>query len=80
MAGDVAAVAGAALATFIAGALFMLIIVVAAGIRLEDRATQSRKDRQLRLRGQAPGYMAASVRRVTGVRQRIPGAESELDS
>ncbi len=74
---DVAAVAGAALAIFLAGALFMLIAVVAAGIRLEDKATLSRKDRKLRLRRQAPGHMAASVRWVTGVGQRVPGADSE---
>ena len=77
MAGDVAVVAGAALAIFLAGALFMLIAVVAAGIRLEDKSTLSRRDRRLRLRGQAPSYMAASVRRVTGVGQRIPGEGSD---
>lgn len=80
MAGDVAAVAGAALAIFLAGALFMLLTVVAAGIRLEDRATLTRKDRRLRLRGRAPSLMAASVRRVAGVGQRIPDTDSESDS
>ncbi len=76
MAGDVAAVAGAALAIFFAGALFMLLVVVAAGIRAEDRATQARKDRRLRLRSRAPDYRSAAVRRLAGVGQRIPDADS----
>ena len=66
MAGDVALVAGVALAIFLAGALIMLLAVVAAGVRHEDRATMSRMDRQLRLRRPAPSYMTASVRRAWG--------------
>ncbi len=77
MAGDFAAVAGAAVAFFLIGALFMLIAVVAAGVRGEDKATMSRRDRQLRLRGEAPSYLAAGVRRLTGVGQRTPGPRSE---
>ncbi len=77
MAGDVAAVAGAALAIFLAGALFMLLAMVAAGIREEDRATRARRDRRLRLRSQAPNYRSAAVRRLAGVGQRIPGDDSE---
>jgi hypothetical protein len=61
---------------FLAGALFMLLIVVAAGIREEDRATQVRRDRRLRLRSQAPNYRAAAVRRLAGVGQRVPDADS----
>ena len=75
---DVAAVAGAALAIFLAGALFMLIAVVAAGIRLEDKATLSRKDRKLRLRRQAPGQHPGQCPvGDSGVGQRVPGADSE---
>jgi hypothetical protein len=77
MAGDVALVAGVALAIFLAGALFMLLAVVAAGVRHEDRATMSRMDRQLRLRRPAPSYLTASVRRIAGVGQRLPHAGSD---
>jgi hypothetical protein len=76
MAGDVAVVAGAALAIFLTGALFMLLAVVAAGIREEDRATRFRADKRLRLRSQAPHNRAAAVRRLAGVGQRVPGADS----
>lgn len=81
MAGDVALVAGVVIVSFLAGALFALIAVVAAGIRGEDRATMRRQDRRLgirlSLRGRAPGNMAAGVRRVNGLGQR--NRSSDLD-
>jgi hypothetical protein len=80
MAGDVAVVAGAALAIFLSGALFMLLAVVAAGIREEEQATRFRRDKQLRLRSRAPNYRAAAVRRLAGVGQRIPGTDPEPDA
>jgi hypothetical protein len=74
MAGDVGLVAGVIIVSFLAGALFSLIAVVAAGVRGEDRATMRRQDRRLgvrlSLRGKAPGGMAAGVRRMNGFGQR----------
>jgi len=67
-------VAGIVIVSFLGGALFALIAVVAAGVRREDRVTMRRQDRglplRLSLRGRAPGNMAACVRRLTGFGQR----------
>jgi hypothetical protein len=74
MAGDMGLVAGIVIVSFLVGALFALIAVVAAGVRQEDKATTRREDRRTRvrlsLRGGAPGQMAAGVRRVNGFGQR----------
>ncbi len=74
MAGDVGLVAGVVLVSFLAGALFALIAVVAAGVRDEDRATTRRQDGRLpvrlSLRSRAPGNLTAGVRRVNGFGQR----------
>ena len=77
MASDVAAVAGIALTVFLAGALAMLIAVVAVAIRAEDRHTLARPDRQLVLRERAPNYLVSGVRQVVGLGQRVPDEESE---
>ena len=81
MAGDVGLVAGVIIVSFLAGALFALIAVVAAGIRGEEKATMRRQDRRLgirlSLRGRAPGNTAAGVRRVNGLGQR--NRPSDLD-
>lgn len=83
MAGDVelVLVAGVVIVSFLAGALFALIAVVAAGIRGEDRATMRRQDRRLgirlSLRGRAPGNMAAGVRRVNGLGQRYRSSDHD---
>ena len=74
VAGDVGLVAGVVIVSFLGGALFALIAVVAAGVRGEDRVTMRRQDRRLpvrlSLRGRAPGNMAACVRRLNGLGQR----------
>ena len=68
MARDVVLVAGIVIASFLGGALFALIAIVAAGVREEDRVTMRRQDSRLpvrlSLRGRAPGNMAACVRRL----------------
>jgi hypothetical protein len=76
MAGDVAAVAGIALTVFLAGALSMLIAIVAVAIRAEDRRTLARRSRQLALREHAPNYLVAGTRQVVGFGQRVPGGNS----
>ena len=55
----------------------MLLIIVAVGISMEDRSTRVRRDRQLALRRQAPSYMASGVRRLVGIGQRVPQADSQ---
>jgi hypothetical protein len=77
MAGDVAAVAGIALTVFLAGALSMLIAMVAVAIRAEDRHTLARQDRQLALREQAPNYLVSGARQVVGLGQRVPEVKSQ---
>jgi hypothetical protein len=81
MAGDVGLVAGIVLVSFLTGALFALIAIVAAGVRGEDRATMRRKDGRLAvrlsLRGRAPGNMAAGVRKVTGFGQRYTSSDPD---
>jgi hypothetical protein len=79
MAGDVAAVAGTALAMFLIGALLMLLALVAIGIREEDRATQGRPDRRLQLRKRAASYRSSAVRRVVGLGQRVPDRDCSTD-
>lgn len=74
---DVGLVAGIVIVSFLVGALFALIAIVAAGVRVEDRATMSRPDRRLRLRSQAPGPLAAGVRRVNGFGQRFGNSEPD---
>lgn len=79
MAGDAAVLAAVVIFSFLIGALFALIAVVAAGVKLEDEATMARPDRRLRLRGKAPGPVAAGVRRLNGFGQRMPAERSERD-
>ena len=76
MAGDVAAVAGIALTVFLAGALSMLIAVVAVAIRAEDRRTLAQRDRRLALREQAPNHIVSGTRHVVGLGQRVPEGKS----
>jgi hypothetical protein len=74
VAGDVGLVAGVVIVSFLVGALFALIVVVAAGVRGEDRITMGRQDVRLpvrlSLRDVAPGNMTACVRRLNGFGQR----------
>jgi hypothetical protein len=77
MAGDVAAVAGIALTVFLAGALAMLIAIVAVAVRAEDRHTLAQTDRRLALREQAPNFLVSGVRQVVGLGQRVPEEKSE---
>jgi len=74
---DVGLVSGIVIVSFLVGALFALIAIVAAGVREEDKATMSRADRRLRLRSRAPGRMAAGVRRINGVGQRYNRADPD---
>lgn len=56
MAGDVELVAGVIIVSFLAGALFALIAVVAAGIRGEKRAMMRRQDKRIEIRLSLPGH------------------------
>ena len=79
MAGDVTVLAGVVISSFLFGALFALIAVVAAEIKLEDKTTMARSDRRLMLRGKAPGPIGAVVRRVNGFGERMPHGHSGRD-
>ena len=81
MARDVVLVAGIVIASFLGGALFALIAIVAAGVREEDRVTMRRQDSRLpvrlSLRGRAPGNMAACVRRLNGFGHRCRSSDPD---
>ncbi len=81
MARDVGLVAGVVIVSFLGGALFALIAVVAAEVWGEDRVTMRRQDRRLpvrlSLRGSAPGNMAACVRRLNGFGQRCRSSDPD---
>lgn len=77
MAGYLGLVAVIVVVIFIVGVLFGVIVIVAAGVKVEDAATMRRADRSLLLREEPTGYVSRGVRRLTGVGQRIgpdPGA------
>jgi hypothetical protein len=62
---------------FVAGILFGVILIVAAGVKAEDQATMRRKNRSLVLREEPAGNLARGVRRLTGVGQRIGGPDPD---
>lgn len=63
------------IAIFAVGFLMGAILIVAIGIRAEDKATMRRLDRSLVLREEPAGYLARGVRRLTGVGQRFEGSD-----
>lgn len=71
MAGYVGLVAVIIIVIFAVGFLIGAILIVAIGIKAEDKATMQRINRNLVLREQPAGYLARGVRRLTGVGQRI---------
>ena len=74
MAGYVGLLAVIVIVIFAVGFLIGAILIVAIGIKAEDKATMRRGDRSLVLREQPAGYLARGVRRLTGVGQRIDGS------
>jgi uncharacterized membrane protein YciS (DUF1049 family) len=71
MAGYVGLLAAIVIVIFAVGFLIGAILIVAIGIKTEDKATMRRIDRSLVLREQPAGKLARGVRRLTGVGQRI---------
>lgn len=71
MASYVGLVAVIFIVIFIAGVLFGVCVILAAGVRAEDSATMRRSDRALVLRDEPAGHAARGVRRLVGVGQRI---------
>jgi len=71
MASYVGVVAVIVIVIFIVGVLFGVILIVAAGVKVEDEATMRRKNRALVLREEPAGFVLRGVRRLTGVGQRI---------
>ena len=77
MAGYVGVVAVIIIVIFAIGFLIGAILIVAVGIKAEDRATMRRLDRSLVLRDEPVGYLARGVRRLTGVGQRLGDSDPE---
>ncbi len=71
MAGYVGLTAAIFIVIFAVGFLIGAILIVAIGIKSEDKATMRRVDRSLVLREEPAGHLARGVRRLTGVGQRI---------
>ena len=62
---------------FMAGFLVGALIVVAAGIRAEDKAAMRRRDGSILLHEEPQGYLSRGVRRLTGAGQRSDPRRSE---
>ncbi len=77
MASYVGLVAVIVIVIFAVGFLIGAILIVAIGIKAEDKATMRRLNRALVLREQPAGYLARGVRRLTGVGQRIEGSDPD---
>jgi hypothetical protein len=77
MASDLGLVAVIIIVIFAVGFLIGAILIVAIGIKAEDKATMQRMNRALVLREQPAGYLARGVRRLTGVGQRIDASDPE---
>jgi hypothetical protein len=77
MAGYVGLLAVIVIVIFAVGFLIGAILIVAIGIKAEDKATMRRGDRSLVLREQPAGYLTRGVRRLTGVGQRIDGSDPD---
>jgi uncharacterized membrane protein YciS (DUF1049 family) len=75
MASYVGLLAAIVIVIFAVGFLIGAILIVAIGIKTEDKATMRRLDRSLVLREQPAGNLARGVRRLTGVGQRIGGSD-----
>lgn len=65
MAGVVELVAVVIIVTFVIGAVFMMILIVAAGVRAEENVARHR--RATTLRDEPTSTMTRGVRRLTGV-------------
>ena len=78
MAGYVGLVAVIIIVIFAVGFLIGAILIVAIGIKAEDKATMRRINRNLVLREQPAGYLARGVRRLTGVGQRIDDSDADV--
>ncbi len=76
MASYVGLVAVIVIVIFVAGILFGVILIVAAGVKAEDQATLRRRNRDLVLREEPVSNLARGVRRLTGVGQRIGSPDS----
>jgi hypothetical protein len=77
MAGYVGVAAVIIIVIFAVGFLIGAILIVAVGIKAEDRATMRRLDRSLVLREEPAGYLSRGVRRLTGVGQRFGDSDPE---
>jgi hypothetical protein len=77
MASYVGLVAVIIIVIFAVGFLIGAILIVAVGIKAEDKATMRRLDRSLVLREEPAGYLARGVRRLTGVGQRFHGSDPD---
>jgi hypothetical protein len=77
MAGYVGVAAVIIIVIFAIGFLIGAILIVAVGIKAEDKATMRRLDRSLVLREEPAGYLARGVRRLTGVGQRFGDSDPE---
>jgi hypothetical protein len=62
---------------FMAGFLLGALIVVAAGIRAEDKAAMRRRDGSILLHEEPRGSLSRGVRRLTGVGQRSGSYRSD---
>jgi hypothetical protein len=62
---------------FMAGFLLGALLVVAAGIRAEDKAAMRRRDGSILLHDEPLGYLSRGVRRLTGVGQRTGPGRSD---
>jgi hypothetical protein len=73
MAGYVGLLAAIIIVIFAVGFLIGAILIVAIGIKAEDKATMRCHDGTLVLRDEPAGHLARGVRRLTGVGQRAAG-------
>ena len=62
---------------FMAGFLVGALIVVAVGIRAEDKAAMRRRDGSILLHEEPVGYLSRGARRLTGAGQRTGARRSE---
>jgi hypothetical protein len=75
VASDLGLVAVIIIAIFAVGFLVGAVLIVAVGIKAEDKATMRRLDRTLVLREEPAGFLSRGVRRLTGVGQRFDDAD-----
>ena len=75
MAGYFGLTAAIFIVIFAVGFFIGAILIVAIGIKSEDKATMRRMDRSLVLREEPAGHLTRGVRRLTGVGQRIADSD-----